>query len=72
MLAQAFKKLSNGLASLADTAESFESKMVPGLLRSAPDLAPNIKNVQAMFKKQSEGQDSLLSRAKYDPHHLSR
>jgi len=52
---QAFKKLSKGLDSLADTSESFESKTVLGLLRSAPDLLPGIKNVKAMYQNPEEG-----------------
>ncbi|KAH7923446.1 DNA mismatch repair protein Msh6 [Leucogyrophana mollusca] len=45
----AFKKLSKGLNNLADSSESFESKTILGLLRSAPDLTPNLKNVEARF-----------------------
>ncbi|EIN08523.1 DNA mismatch repair protein Msh6 [Punctularia strigosozonata HHB-11173 SS5] len=56
---QAFKKLSNGLSSLADVAAEFDSKMITGLLRSAPDLTPNLKNVQSMFKKPAEGSGEL-------------
>jgi DNA mismatch repair protein MSH6 len=48
---QAFKKLSVGLAELGDSSESFESKTIHGLLRSAPDLLPNIKHVERMYKK---------------------
>lgn len=48
---QAFKKLSHGLSGLADTAESFESKTIFGLLRSAPDVIQNIKKVQLMYEK---------------------
>lgn len=50
---QAFKKLSRGLNKLADESESFESKTILGLLRSAPDLLPNIKDVESMFTKPS-------------------
>jgi len=48
---QAFKKLSRGLSKLADESESFNSKTILGLLRSAPDLLPNIKNVEDMYVK---------------------
>ncbi|KIM91619.1 hypothetical protein PILCRDRAFT_810908 [Piloderma croceum F 1598] len=56
----AFKKLSKGLDSLADTSESFESKTVLGLLRSAPDLLPGLKNVKAMYQNPEEGADELV------------
>ena len=51
---KAFRTLSKGLSSLADEAESFESKAVFGLLRSAPDLLPHIKHVRKMFKTTDE------------------
>jgi len=47
--AQSFKKLSRGLKALEKSAEGFKSKDILGLLRSAPDLMPNIKHVQDMF-----------------------
>ena len=47
---QAFKKLSRGMAKLADESESFESKTIFGLLRGAPDLLPNVKHIEEMFK----------------------
>ena len=47
--AQSFKKLSKSLKALEKSAEGFKSKGIPGLLRSAPDLMPNIKHVQEMF-----------------------
>jgi DNA mismatch repair protein MSH6 len=50
---KAFKKLSRGLSKLADESESFKSKTILGLLRSAPDLLPNIKNVEAMYVRPS-------------------
>ncbi|KAF8889581.1 DNA mismatch repair protein msh6 [Infundibulicybe gibba] len=56
----AFRKLSVGLAKLADESESFESKTVHGLLRGAPDLLPNIKNVENMFNKPSSDKDDEL------------
>ncbi|KAG2059752.1 DNA mismatch repair protein Msh6 [Suillus hirtellus] len=55
----AFKKLSRGLAKLADSSESFDSKTILGLLRSAPDLTPNLKNVESRFTKDKET-DELL------------
>jgi DNA mismatch repair protein MSH6 len=48
-VAQSFKKLNRGLKALENSAEDFKSKNIPGLLRSAPDLMPNIKHVQEMF-----------------------
>ncbi|KAJ6500392.1 muts domain V-domain-containing protein [Mycena sanguinolenta] len=54
----AFKKLSHGLSRLADTAESFESKTIFGLLRSAPDVIQNIKNVQLMYQKPESEKDA--------------
>ncbi|KAI0350882.1 DNA mismatch repair protein Msh6 [Trametes cingulata] len=56
----AFKNLSKGLSALADTADSFASKSIPGLLRSAPDLSPNLKHIKAMFKPPEEGSDELV------------
>jgi DNA mismatch repair protein MSH6 len=53
--AQAFKRLSKGLGSLADTADGFKSKTILGLLRSAPDLWPHIKHVRAMFQHTEDG-----------------
>ncbi|KAI5996268.1 DNA mismatch repair protein Msh6 [Pisolithus albus] len=44
-----FKKLNDGLASLAENSELFESKTILGLLRSAPDLSPHLKNIQSRF-----------------------
>ncbi|KAJ8481880.1 hypothetical protein ONZ51_g5715 [Trametes cubensis] len=56
----AFKNLSKGLAALADTADSFSSKSIPGLLRTAPDLSPNLKHIRAMFKPPEDGSDELV------------
>ncbi|KAK7023852.1 DNA mismatch repair protein [Favolaschia claudopus] len=53
----AFKKLSNGMNQLGDTADSFESKTIPGLLRSAPDVIQNIKKVQLMYEKPQSEKD---------------
>jgi len=47
--------LSKGLAKLADESEEFESKTVLGLLRSAPDLSVNVKNLKAMFQEPEKG-----------------
>lgn len=37
------------MKTLEKSAEGFKSKNIPGLLRTAPDLMPNIKHVQEMF-----------------------
>lgn len=55
---QAFRSLSKGLSALAETADSFDSKSIPGLLRTAPDLTPNLKHIQAMFKPPESGECS--------------
>lgn len=52
---QAFRRLSEGLAELADASESFNSKTILGLLRSAPNLEPNLKNVESKFKRPDKG-----------------
>ena len=51
---QAFRKLSRGMAKLADESESFKSTTIFGLLRGAPDLFPNVKHIQEMFKPVDE------------------
>jgi DNA mismatch repair protein MSH6 len=56
---QAFEKLSKGLAAMSDTAAGFGSKIIAGLLRSAPDLKQYIKNVRSMYKV-SEGKYIFL------------
>ncbi|KAF8155583.1 muts domain V-domain-containing protein [Crassisporium funariophilum] len=57
----AFKKLSRGMTKMADEAESFKSKTIFGLLRGAPDLLPNIKHVESMFKPVTEDEaDELI------------
>jgi hypothetical protein len=38
------------MTTLANESESFESKTILGLLRGAPDLLPNVKHIQEMFK----------------------
>jgi len=47
---QSFKKLSQGLAKLANDSEDFDSKTILGLLRGAPDLSSNIKNMESMYQ----------------------
>ncbi len=42
------------MAKLADESQVFESHTVAGLLRSAPDLVPNINNVESMFQPTTE------------------
>ncbi|KAG5338497.1 hypothetical protein C0989_007269 [Termitomyces sp. Mn162] len=54
-----FKKLSIGLSRLADTSESFNSKTIFGLLRSAPDLLPHIKNIESLYVKPSSDKGIL-------------
>ncbi|KAG6888727.1 hypothetical protein C0992_007636, partial [Termitomyces sp. T32_za158] len=56
----AFKKLSMGLSRLADASESFDSKTIFGLLRSAPDLLPHIKNIENLYVKPSSDKGALL------------
>ncbi|KZT01205.1 DNA mismatch repair protein Msh6 [Laetiporus sulphureus 93-53] len=57
----AFKRLSTGLSELSSTSESFESKTVLGLLRSAPNLLPNLKHIRSMFKEpDSESVNELM------------
>jgi DNA mismatch repair protein MSH6 len=42
------------MVKLADESESFKSKTILGLLRGAPDLFPNVKHIQEMFKPMDE------------------
>ncbi|CAG8523968.1 14803_t:CDS:10 [Acaulospora colombiana] len=51
---QSFKKINNGLAELADTASTFETSSIAGLLRSTEDLKPYLKKVKKMFKPPPE------------------
>lgn len=51
---QAFKTINKGFSQLADESEDFDSKTILGLLRNAPDLLPNIKNVQSMYEPTEE------------------
>ncbi|KAF5351396.1 hypothetical protein D9757_012623 [Collybiopsis confluens] len=58
-----FKKLSRGVADLADASESFKSKTIFRLLRSVPDLIQNVNNVENMFEKPlSDKDDELIPR----------
>ena len=52
---QSFKGLSKGLSKLADASETFGSKTILGLLRSAPDLLPHVKDVESRFEKPEKG-----------------
>lgn len=47
--------MSKGLSKLADASETFGSKTVLGLLRSAPDLLPHVKDVESRFEKLEKG-----------------
>jgi DNA mismatch repair protein MSH6 len=47
---QSFRKLNKGMMKLIDEAESFASRTISGLLSGAPDLSPNINNVESMFQ----------------------
>ena len=62
---QAFRKLSRGMEKLADESESFKSKTIFGLLRGAPDLLPNVKHIQDMFKPM-DGEGACLAIAIWD------
>jgi DNA mismatch repair protein MSH6 len=42
------------MVKLADESGSFKSKTIFGLLRGAPDLFPNVKHIQEMFKPMDE------------------
>ncbi|KAG8907125.1 DNA mismatch repair protein msh6 [Tulasnella sp. 403] len=59
---RAFEHLSKGLKSLEHEAENFESKSIPGLLRSAPDLLPYVKNTRELFEEPKEKDDQLVPR----------
>ncbi|KAF8815726.1 DNA mismatch repair protein Msh6 [Phlegmacium glaucopus] len=61
----AFKKLSTGIAKLADESESFESKTILGLLRGAPDLLLNVKHIEEMFKPMDK-EDELIPQSGKD------
>ncbi|KAI0319317.1 muts domain V-domain-containing protein [Amylostereum chailletii] len=55
-----FKKLSEGFEALSKASESFKSKTILGLLRSAPDLRPNIQDVESRFLKGQKDTDDLI------------
>ncbi|KAI5122644.1 hypothetical protein M0805_008727 [Coniferiporia weirii] len=57
-----FRKISKGLETLSEVSDTFNSKQVSGLLRSSPDLGPNIKNIEDLFTKPEERSDQLLPR----------
>ncbi|KAH9171399.1 hypothetical protein EDB89DRAFT_1972407 [Lactarius sanguifluus] len=57
---KSFAVLSKGLSKLADASETFESKTILGLLRSAPDLLPHITNVESRFERPEKDNDDLL------------
>ena len=67
-VAQSFKKLSRGLKALETSAEGFKSKNILGLLRSAPDLMPNIKHVQEMFVLAEKEKGSGMNLSCPSPH----
>ena len=52
---QSFKRLSKGFETLSEASSKFKSKTILGLLRTAPDLIPNVKNVEARFVKGEKG-----------------
>lgn len=54
---QCFRKLSKGFESLSEVSDTFNSKGVSGLLRSAPDLFQYIKNIEDIFEKPESGKD---------------
>ena len=57
---QFFAVLSKGLSRLADASETFESKTILGLLRSAPELLPHIKNVESRFERPEKGMEASI------------
>jgi len=65
-MVQAFKRLHDGLASLAENSESFGSKTILGLLRSAPNLTSHLKGIKSRFTVDKGGNplpEVLLSNA---------
>lgn len=52
---QAFRKLSKGMAKLADVSDVFKSRTISGLLRGAPDLLPHLENVEKMYQPPEKG-----------------
>ncbi|KAI0077327.1 DNA mismatch repair protein Msh6 [Panus rudis PR-1116 ss-1] len=61
-----FSSLNKGLKELSDKAEYFDSQSIPGLLRSAPDLAQHIKHVKGMFQKVDDNADEVVPAAGQD------
>jgi DNA mismatch repair protein MSH6 len=53
-IVQGFRKLTKGMIALADESESFANRTISGLLRGAPDLTPNLNNVESMFQPITE------------------
>ncbi|KZT23633.1 DNA mismatch repair protein Msh6 [Neolentinus lepideus HHB14362 ss-1] len=56
----AFDKLNKGLVQMAKASETFKSNTILGLLRSAPDVKPNIKHAEQMFIRPEKGSDELV------------
>ena len=65
---QFFAVLSKGLSKLADASETFESKTILGLLRSAPELLPHIKNVESRFERPEKGTETSIPNMAYSSH----
>ncbi len=63
---QSFTVLSKGLSKLADASETFESKTILGLLRSAPDLLSHIKNVESRFETPEKGMEASFQNIAYN------
>ncbi|KDQ32081.1 hypothetical protein PLEOSDRAFT_1100597 [Pleurotus ostreatus PC15] len=61
-----FQRLSNGFSSLTEATASFNSKTILGLLRGAPDLTANIKNVESMYMPTDKDADELTPRSGKD------
>ncbi|KAL4256940.1 DNA mismatch repair protein [Pleurotus pulmonarius] len=61
-----FQRLSNGFSSLTESTASFQSKTIMGLLRGAPDLTVNIKNVESMYMPTDKDADELTPRSGKD------
>jgi DNA mismatch repair protein MSH6 len=47
------------MAKLADESESFKGRTISGLLRSAPDLLPHIRNVQSMYQATEDESEQI-------------
>ena len=46
---QGFVTIQSSIETLIVTAESFDSQIIAGLLRSAPDLSPNIDHINSLY-----------------------